>query len=107
MDQAPSYQSAEVPLSGDWTCVVSGDGTGLVSVGVAGAALYAVRLEAGQAIDLPEAPLLHVFVTTGGVQLGERALVTDDAARLTDEPGRTLTAASPAEVLVWAFAGPR
>jgi redox-sensitive bicupin YhaK (pirin superfamily) len=104
IDQEPSYASAEVSLSEAWTRLVSGDGSGPVSVGVAGAALQAVRLRAGQAIDLPEAPLLHVFVTAGRVQLGERALDTDDAARLTDEPGRTLTAGVSAEVLVWSFA---
>lgn len=108
IDPEPSYESAEVPLTtGAWTCVASGDGSGQVSLGVVGTALYAARLDAGQVIDLPRAPLLHVFVTVGSVRLGERTLETDDAARLTDEAGRALTAADPAEVLVWAFDGHR
>lgn len=106
-DRPPSYESAAAPLSAAWTCLVSGDGGGLVSVDIAGAALHAVRLEEAQRVDLPEAPLLHVFVTEGSVQLGERTLEADDAARLTDEAGRTLTGSSPAEVLVWSFDRPR
>lgn len=100
----PSYDSAAVPLTHAWTCVASGDGHGLVSLAVGGA-LYAAAPAPGQSLELPPAPLLHVFVTSGSVQLGERSLDVDDAARLTDEPGRRITSAGDAEVLVWAFGG--
>ncbi len=103
----PSYAGAEAALSRQWTCLASGDGSGLVPVGVDGAALYAARPPAGHSLELPAAPLLHVFVTAGGVQLGERSLETDDAGRLTDEPGRRITATADAEVLVWALAPAR
>ena len=55
------------------------------------------------AVALPEAPRLHVFVPAGVVDLGDRELGPGDAARLTDEGGRTLTVEEPAVVLVWSL----
>jgi redox-sensitive bicupin YhaK (pirin superfamily) len=67
-----------------------------------GAALHCARLHAGDAIDLPAAPYLHAFVARGRVTC-ERAgeLGAGDAVRLTGTDGGQLTAAEPAEVLVW------
>ena len=66
------------------------------------AALHAARLEAGGAVELPEAPWLHFFVARGAVDLeGAGALAAGDAVRFTGTGGQRVTASSPAEVLVW------
>ena len=66
-----------------------------------GAALHAGVLAAGCAIELPEAPYVHVQVVRGGAELeGAGALAEGDAVRLTATGGR-LTATGPCEVLVW------
>jgi hypothetical protein len=67
------------------------------------AALYAARLAPGQTVTLPDAPFVHVFVAVGAVDLeGEGVLATGDAARITADGGRTVTAGPDgAEVLVW------
>ncbi len=73
-----------------------------VSLTTPDAALHAVRLVPGQAVELPEAPFLHVFLARGDVELqGAGGLATGDAVRLTATGGRRMTATTPAEVLVW------
>lgn len=52
------------------------------------AALHASRLVAGESVELPEAPFLHLFVARGGVQLeGAGALAEGDAVRFTATGG--------------------
>jgi redox-sensitive bicupin YhaK (pirin superfamily) len=66
------------------------------------AALYATRLEPQQAVAVPDAPYVHIFVARGEVELeGAGRLGQGDAARLTGAGERRLTAADPAEVLIW------
>jgi quercetin 2,3-dioxygenase len=66
------------------------------------AALHAARLAAGQAVALPEAPFLHLFVPTGRVLLeGVGELAAGDAARFTATGGHRVTADAPAEILLW------
>jgi quercetin 2,3-dioxygenase len=66
------------------------------------AALHVARLEPGQSIDLPHAPYLHLFVARGAAALeGSTGLRTGDAVRFTASGGQRLTAAEPAEILVW------
>lgn len=102
-DLAPSYVSAEVALGPEWATVAGADGTGaVVSIASSGATLYAADLPAGETLALPEAPLLQLFVASGTALLGLHALGDDDAARLTDEPGHEVTAATDAQLLVWA-----
>ncbi|GAB2866838.1 pirin family protein [Nocardioides pacificus] len=93
--------------------VVSGrDPAALLPLGTRDATLHAGVLTPGQEIELPEDPLVHVFVARGGVRLepgveGEAGpapvLGEADAVRLTDEPGRRLTATAATELLVWSF----
>ncbi len=63
------------------------------------------RLAAGDTVDLPDDPLLHVFVATGALARSSLAepLSAGDAFRITDRPGLSVTAASPTELLVWSF----
>jgi len=67
------------------------------------AALHAARLRPGVAVMVPTAPLVHVFVTRGVVQLeaaGE--LSAGDAARITVGDGQHIVAGpGGAEVLLW------
>lgn len=71
----------------------------------AGAAFSVARLEAGQTVTLPEAPLVHVFVARGALVRSSMAepLEAGDVFRFTDEPAHEVTAAVPTELLVWAL----
>jgi hypothetical protein len=66
------------------------------------AALYAARLAPGQSVQLPDAPLSHLFVPRGTVTLEDTGTLTPgDAVRFTATGGRRVTAVEPAELLVW------
>lgn len=66
------------------------------------AALHAARLRPGQHVILPEAPYLHLFITRGSVGLeGTGSLNGGDAVRFTASGGHLVSAAEPAEILVW------
>jgi redox-sensitive bicupin YhaK (pirin superfamily) len=74
-----------------------------ISISQRHAALYAARPEPGTVVPLPTAPLAHLFVARGSVELeGSGVLGTGDSARITASDGRRLTAGPDgAEVLVW------
>jgi quercetin 2,3-dioxygenase len=67
------------------------------------AALYAARLAPDASVTSPVAPLAHLFVARGSVELeGTGVLGTGDAARITGADGQRVTAGPDgAEVLVW------
>lgn len=66
------------------------------------AALHAGRLDPGVAVDVPEAPFVHLFVPRGTVDLeGAGVLHAGDAVRFTATGGQRITALEPAEVLAW------
>ena len=75
------------------------------------AALSVARLPAGATVALPAAPFVHLFVTAGSVQLRDSgpgmagALAAGDALRMTGGGGERVSAAEPAELLVWALGG--
>ncbi|MGO4257200.1 pirin family protein [Marmoricola sp. RAF53] len=96
----PSFASTAVGTGPDLVEVVGP--AGAVDIGAGGARLFVGSPGPGTLV-LPEAPRLHVFVVSGDVAVGERALCPGDAARLTDEGGRALTVGSEAVVAVWAF----
>ncbi len=106
---APSYASASVRdavAAGGLVPVVSGHGGAAVArIGTASATLHAAVLDAGESVTLPDDPLQHVFVATGALARFSLAepLSAGDAMRVSDRPGLSLTAASPTELLVWAF----
>lgn len=74
--------------------------TPVVTVGAA--SLHLAQATAGP-LHLPDAPLLHLFVADGSIELGDRRLHAGDAARLLDEGQRTLVVPDSATVSVWAF----
>lgn len=98
----PSYVLGEAPGTGGGLVEVVG-GTGL-PIGTDGARLLLARLAPGQEVTLPDDPRQHVFAATGAVDLDGVALGHGDAVRLTDEPGRRVTATADTELLVWSFA---
>jgi redox-sensitive bicupin YhaK (pirin superfamily) len=66
------------------------------------AALHGARLQAGDSVELPQAPYLHLFVPRGEVTLeGAGPLHEGDAVRFTATGGQRVTAIAPAEILVW------
>lgn len=105
----PGYEQLEVDdelLKGALVTVASGmarhTDQSAIRIRNSAAALHAARLQSGQAVELPEAPFLHVFVARGSVTLeGAGALNTGDAVRFTATGGQKITATAPAEILVW------
>ena len=68
-----------------------------------GAVLLAGRLKPLEAVRLPDAPFIHLYVARGEVDLEEAGrLAAGDAARIMLGPGLSITAGpAGAEVLVW------
>jgi redox-sensitive bicupin YhaK (pirin superfamily) len=97
---ASSYVSEWVGRPDALTEVVGPNG--VTGIGTTGARLHLGNLPPGR-FELPDAPLLHVFVADGAVDLADRGLLAGDAARLTDEGGRSLTVEHPAQLLVWSL----
>jgi redox-sensitive bicupin YhaK (pirin superfamily) len=105
----PGYEQLEIDaelLKGDLVPVASGmekhRDAAAIRIRNRYAALYAARLDAGGAVDLPDAPFLHLFVARGSVDLeGAGTLVEGDAVRFTGTGAQRVTAIEPAEVLVW------
>ncbi|MER7815559.1 pirin family protein [Streptomyces sp. NPDC096153] len=71
----------------------------------AGAMLHVRRLGGGERTAVPDAPFVYVHVVRGVVRIDGDALGPGDAARITDARGLELTAAAPAEVLMWELSG--
>jgi redox-sensitive bicupin YhaK (pirin superfamily) len=100
----PSYEQHDAGAANGLVPLVSGI-PGLdapVGIHTSGAALHVARLASGEAVGLPDARHLHVFVARGMVDLqGAGRLAEGDAVRFTGEGGPSLTAVAAAEVLVW------
>jgi len=114
----PGYEQLDIApadLSGGWATVASGMARhadrAAIRIGQRHAALHAARLRGGEAVALPTAPYVHLYVAAGAVDLegpeGMRRLDTGDAVRVTRVEGERLVARStgvasgPAEVLAW------
>lgn len=95
----PSYATAAGVTGAGLQPLVGGDS----ALGVGSAALlFSGELTAGETLALPDAARLHLFVTDGGLQVGDVLLGPADAARLDEEGGRTVTGAQACRFLVWA-----
>jgi redox-sensitive bicupin YhaK (pirin superfamily) len=103
----PGYEQLDVNAEldrGGLVPVASGMGDdAAISIAQRHARLLAGRLRPGEAVDLPDAPFVHLFVARGAVDLeGAGPLAAGDAGRLTAADGPRLTAGPDgAEVLVW------
>jgi len=92
-DAEPEYAQVDVdPRPGELTPTVD--------VHTA-AALFLVRLTAGQSLTVPAARRSLVHVTEGSLALGGATLTEGDEARLTDEGEYDLRASSAATALIW------
>ena len=102
----PGYQQADIDagrLAGGLTAIASGRGhDAAVGIHNKNAALHGARMQPGDAVELPDAPFLHLFVACGAVTLeGSGPLHDGDAARFTAAGGHRVTATAPSEILVW------
>lgn len=96
----PAYTVESVPEVEGWTVLA---GPGGIPLNTSGATLYLGRLGA-EALALPKAAHLHVFVIEGALAVGEREIRSGSAAHLVDEGGRLIHATRPeTAVLVWAL----
>lgn len=104
---SPGYQQQEVDLPhGALVTIASGmpdqKGDAAIAIHNKNAALHGARLQPGEAVELPHARYLHLFVTRGEVALEDGGpLYAGDAVRFTASGGQRVTATTPAEVLVW------
>ncbi|MGV9802893.1 pirin family protein [Mycobacterium sp. NPDC003449] len=98
----PDYQQREIELAGALTPIASGATDAAVTLHNRNATLHGARLRTGDAVELPQAPYVHLFVARGAVTLEDSGdLATGDAARLTATGGQRVTAPADAEILVW------
>jgi quercetin 2,3-dioxygenase len=104
---SPSYQQHEIDeemLSSDLVTIASGmpGHDAAISLHNRNAALHGARLGPGDAVELPRAPFLHLFVPHGRVTVeGVGELEQGDAVRFIDTDGQRLTASEPTELLIW------
>lgn len=105
---APSYQQHEVDEElkrAGLVAIASGMPAHDAAIGLhnRNAAFHVARLGSDDAIELPTAPYVHVFVANGKLALegADGQLSEGDAVRLTDAGGQRLTANETSEVLVW------
>ena len=104
----PSYEQLDINAElgrGGLVPIASGRGhDAAISIRQRGAVLWGGRLRPGEAVTVPDARHVHLYVARGAADLaGAGHLATGDAARLTDAGAPVLTAdaAEGAEVLVW------
>ncbi len=106
----PGYQQVDVGerlAAGGLVAVASGRGhDGAVHLHQRGAAMWVGRLAAGDAVDLPDEPRVHLFMARGVVTLDgvDGPLSEGDAVRLTGAGPLRVVAATGAEVVVWGTA---
>ena len=109
LEAAPGYEQLELDpsdLQGRLAVVASGmtRHRDLAAIRIRNryAALHVARLDLGESVTIPDAPLAHVYLARGRMDLeSDGTLDAGDAARLTAAGQRRLTAAEPSEVLIW------
>ena len=104
----PGYEQLDVNAElaqGGLVPLASGRGhAAAIGIRQQGAVLWVGRLKAGEAVRVPDAPFVHLYVAKGAASLeGAGQLGAGDAARLTAAGNPLLTADAPegAEVLIW------
>lgn len=104
---SPSYQQHEIDsqLSGAELVTIASGVPGhdaAITLHNRHAALHGARLRAGESVNLPQAPYLHLFLPRGRATVeGIGEVGQGDAVRFTNADGQRLTASEPAELLVW------
>jgi redox-sensitive bicupin YhaK (pirin superfamily) len=104
-DISPSYQQHEIGHVGAELVTIASGIPGrdaAITLHNRSAALHGTRLQPGDAVNLPQAPYLHLFVARGRISAtGIGDLDAGDAVRFTDCDGPQLTASEPSELLIW------
>jgi redox-sensitive bicupin YhaK (pirin superfamily) len=104
-DISPSYQQHEIGHVGAELVTIASGIPGrdaAITLHNRNAALHGTRLQPGDAVNLPQAPYLHLFVARGRISAtGIGDLDAGDAVRFTDCDGPPLTASEPSELLIW------
>jgi redox-sensitive bicupin YhaK (pirin superfamily) len=105
---APSYEQLDINAQldrGGLVPIASGRGhDAAIKIRQRGAVLWGGRLKPGESVQIPDAPLTHLYVAKGAAELEEAGrLAAGDAVRLTavGSPRLTADAATGAEVLIW------
>jgi redox-sensitive bicupin YhaK (pirin superfamily) len=105
---APSYEQLDINAQldrGGLVPIASGRGhDAAIKIRQRGAVLWGGRLKPGESVQIPDAPLMHLYVAKGAAELEEAGrLAAGDAVRLTavGSPRLTADAATGAEVLIW------
>jgi redox-sensitive bicupin YhaK (pirin superfamily) len=106
--RSPGYQQQEIGdelAGGGLVTVASGNNDdAAITLGNSSATMYGARLQPGDAVEMPEAPYLHLFIPLGQVSLeGVGTLDSGDAVRFTGSGGQRVTAVAPSEILIWAM----
>jgi redox-sensitive bicupin YhaK (pirin superfamily) len=108
----PGYEQLDVNDAigrGGLVPIASGRGhDAAIGIRQGDAVLWGGRLRPGEAVALPDARWVHLFVARGAAELeGAGALATGDAVRLTEagSPRLVADATDGAEVLVWETRG--
>ncbi len=111
---SPGYEQLDITSQlnkGGLVPIASGRGhEAAISIRQKGAVLWGGRLKPGEAVRVPEAAFVRLYVAQGAATLeGAGALRAGDAVRLTAAGGHRLTAepSTGAEVLVWETRGLR
>ena len=103
----PSYQQQEIDselLNAELVTIASGipGHEAAITLHNRDTALHGTRLQPGDALSLPEAPYLHIFVARGRLSAeGIGDLDEGDAVRFTDADGGRVSANEPSELLIW------
>jgi redox-sensitive bicupin YhaK (pirin superfamily) len=104
----PGYEQLDINPEldrGGLVPIASGKGhEAAISIRQQGAVLWGGRLKAGEAVRVPDAPFVHLYVARGVASLEGSGLLNEgDAARLTAAatPMLTADANQGAEVLIW------
>lgn len=102
----PGYEQRGFPpgeSAGKWRLVASPDGADGSLVIHQDARLALARLQPGEGLSYPLPPGRHAWlqVLRGGATVDGTPLATGDGLAVSDEPGLTLTADSPAELLLF------
>lgn len=104
---APGYQQHEIDqelLNGDLVTIASGipGRDAAIALNNRSAALHGARLQPGDAVHLPLAPYLHLYLPRGRLTLdGIGDLEEGDAVRFTGAGDQRVTANASSEVLIW------
>ena len=107
----PSYEQLDINpqlAKGGLVPIASGKNhSAAIRIRQKDAVLWVAQLKAGESVQVPDAPFVHVYVAKGKVQLQNAGtLSAGDAVRLTGAGGPRLTAddKTGAEVLIWEMA---